>query len=79
MQELIADRVAEGLSNRYKGNEISIQTLSHGWTVRVGCVSFAVEEGKDRDLSIGRMLTKIEVYLIDPRKAEELYEKTGKY
>lgn len=79
-QEMTLGRdLAQGPSDRYKGREINIQSLNHGWIVRVGCATFAVEEGKDKDLAIGKMLAKIEVYLIDPKKAEDLYNKTREY
>ena len=63
----------------YGGKEVYINPCTHGYLVTIGCVTFAVAEGDNKEQSIEWMLEKIKTYLKNPEEAEKNYNQTGKY
>lgn len=56
---------------------VTIEPLTHGYVVRIGCASFAVAD--DKEQSLDQMLKKIGDYFRNPKEVEEKYTETGEY
>ena len=75
--QLQGDRIMN--PRTYGGREVYINPCTHGYVVTIGCVTFAVAEGSDKEQSIEWMLKKIARYLKDPQEAENAYTEKGIY